>query len=413
MTKGDASDHKLRQLKERAIWTRVGSLILLVSATLSVLNVSAERLRQYLAANVEQDAVASFFLPQLIPALQLLIGTILWFWRPPPEHLRRLWGRIVCFEVLSKFELTVNLAVLSGVAALALLVKQPPWFLNVLLVLTGSIVLVILFPRSFIEPKKPASSSDQSRHDGAARVSPPEPMVSSAGPPGAGRPKGQGSGPQAQAARSDNLGVATVTLLMTEHEQLTASFLANEEMGERRVNIFIGVIAAVMTAVGFVAKGPGAEETLPKVAAGASAVLLAFGLVTLRRVIERNLVTTEYLDGLCRIRLFFARQEPNLRPVLPYPPDEDPIVRERKSGLRKGGHLQTVAVINCVLAALLMGTSIRSWNANSDHGWTIAFSLGALVLLWFLQMCWTDRHYKEGTAKRDRKRKESEAKWDQ
>lgn len=203
------------------------------------------------------------------------------------------------------------------------------------------------------------------------------------------------------------LGDRQVALLMAEYEHLGTSFLSNEDMGERRVNIFLGLIAAVSAALGL------AAEKVPltlvfRLAAAAATVLLLFGLVTLRRLMQRNLVTTDYLNGMRRIRAFFARAQPALARVLLYVPGEKPLKREREGwrwGLGKAGYLEVVAAANCLLVVVALGG--WSWAGDSGSWWWIV--LAALVA-WIAQLEWTGLTYR-AAARRRRERRGKALRW--
>jgi hypothetical protein len=213
-----------------------------------------------------------------------------------------------------------------------------------------------------------------------------------------------------------------IKLLMADYEHLTKSFHMNEEMGERRVNVFFGLIGAFTAALGLASDWFATDADLAGAAAVASFALLAFGVVTLRRLMERNLVTTSYLNGLRRIRAFFVWQEPELANVLPFVPRTTPHVRRRGTkrnrdgkkgeerwwGLGKAGYLESAAAANCFLAAAGVGAPLSQQTAV---WWWLTLAAVAAAATWLAQMSWARATYKSGTDKESIERREALEWW--
>lgn len=187
-------------------------------------------------------------------------------------------------------------------------------------------------------------------------------------------------------------------LVLAEFNHLATSFLANEDMGERRVNVLLGMVGAVAAGLGL------AEDRFPDDDAFAAAValagvaLLAFGLLTLRRLAERNLVTTSYLNGLRRIRSHYVRRDPRLTVVLPFPPPPEPIVRQEPKlfGIGKAGYVQTAAFANCLLIGVALGAA--AWTVAPPVA-AVAIALAGALAGWPAQMVAVRRRYR--AARRD------------
>ncbi len=213
-------------------------------------------------------------------------------------------------------------------------------------------------------------------------------------------------------ALPDRLDQPAVELLLTEYEHLGASLLANEETGEKRLTVFLTVVGASIAGLGLaadqLASQPGALVTAMLVA---SLALLVFGLVVLRRVMERNVVTTEYVNGLRLIRAFFVRQQPELLRLLPLPPGPHPQPREKKPwwGIGKAGFLETLGATNCILAAVAAGAG--AWLSRYPWPATLSLAVLAAAAAWALQMRWAQRTYAALTAKRAADRREVLAWW--
>jgi hypothetical protein len=225
-----------------------------------------------------------------------------------------------------------------------------------------------------------------------------------------------------------HLGDRQIQLLMSEYEHLTTAFHSNEEMGERRVNVFFGLIGAVYAAIGLAADQFHRDAGRAYAMTVASLALLAFGLVTLRRLMERNMATTSYLNGLRRIRAFFVRQQPELAEVLPFIPARDPLVRARGKGryegkrednrpameharwwgIGKAGYLETAAVANCLLAAVVIGAAL---SPTIPIGWMLTGALVGAGGTWLAQMTWTRETYAYGDERARRKRNDALEWW--
>lgn len=195
--------------------------------------------------------------------------------------------------------------------------------------------------------------------------------------------------------------------ILEEYKHLTDSFLRNEELGERRVNFFLTFTTTAIGAL-VAAREFFNDVEMKNFYIGFCAVLLAlllFGIVTLMRIIHRNLVTDKYLRGLARIRRYYAdvdKENPNILPYLPYKTFDDFPQRKKKGkdiySLGNGGLLETVALVNSIITAALLALFAfyrlewRDWNL-----W-LAPILG-FVFTWSLQFIHTKRSYDAGEPK--------------
>ena len=209
-------------------------------------------------------------------------------------------------------------------------------------------------------------------------------------------------------------------LMMAEYEDLVTSLRSNEELGERRLDVFLTVIAAVSAAIGLASSRFEDDQTaLVAVALVAASVLLIFGLMTLRRVMVRNVTTTLYRNGLRRIRAFYLQHQPDAAMLLPYPPSEKSLTRKRGALKRRkesaaenkrtswwtlgtGGLLETVAAINCGLAGLVVAASV--WLLGVALIISLLVAVVAALGIWIAQMYWADETYEklESKTKHDR-----------
>jgi putative (di)nucleoside polyphosphate hydrolase len=205
-------------------------------------------------------------------------------------------------------------------------------------------------------------------------------------------------------------------LIKAEYEDLVASLRSNEELGERRLDVLLTVIAAVTAALGLASGSfEGNQTTLVSVAMVAASLLLVFGLMTLRRVMVRNIATTNYMNGLRRIRAFFLKQNPDAAPLFTYPPQKKALKRKRESPkassredstrwwtLGNAGLLETVAAINCALTGLVVGGA--AWLVGAAVIASLVAGLVAAIGAWMAQMRWTDKTYESLRNRNDERR---------
>lgn len=136
--------------------------------------------------------------------------------------------------------------------------------------------------------------------------------------------------------------------VLAEFGHVTSSFLSNEEMGERRVVGFVTFIALLATAVGLVAENvPDADQDdTAWIAVAATVAALAFGLLTFRRILKRNVETTRLLTDAQKLRQTLAGSDPVAVAVIPFRG-----AKRREFKWTNGGLAETVAVLDSLLVA--------------------------------------------------------------
>jgi hypothetical protein len=196
-----------------------------------------------------------------------------------------------------------------------------------------------------------------------------------------------------------------VTFLLEEYKLITESMLRNEESGEKRAAFFMALAGAAGTALSFAFSGDHAllpKGRLPAVAAGAAAVLLILGLMTLRRMAERHIVTDRYLYALREIRRTFISHSvavamKNTFFYSTYETREER--KERKQSERrrrrmfsphKGGWMECVAAVNALLAgACLAGLFVPRYE---NWRWWILVAIVVAITAWMLQIYFTTKY---------------------
>ena len=185
--------------------------------------------------------------------------------------------------------------------------------------------------------------------------------------------------------------------MLAEFQNMHASRWKNEETGDRRVNFFLSVTAAVVAAsVALAAKSFGdmSASILLVFLLGVVGVLL-FGVFTLLRLVRRNKVTDKYDIAQDKIRAYFLAQDIQIEQYVEFQPKGkyDPFVnsKQRKFRLKRGGLVETVALLNSVIVTLLV--AVGSVSSNLD-AWMSMAAIVVGVLVFWIQKVAVDKLYR-------------------
>jgi len=189
----------------------------------------------------------------------------------------------------------------------------------------------------------------------------------------------------------------SVDFLLAEYRSHLDSFWRSEELGERRVNFFITLTTAVLAALAIREKGilvsGGKVDLIFFYGLG---VLLLFGVVTLARIIRRNLVSHEYLRAVGRIRRYFTDKDQQILRHLYYGPYDDRPQRQKEwhqiFSLGTGGLVETVALVNGLIVAALCALL-----ALPRSLWMGGLSgLVGFIAIWIVQFIYVKYRYDKG-----------------
>lgn len=182
--------------------------------------------------------------------------------------------------------------------------------------------------------------------------------------------------------------------LLAEYQAVQEAFQRNEEMGERRVNLlltFVGAVLAALTA-GFIGED---RKTAAAASIAGLAALLLFGLSTLARIIRRNLKSTEYLRAAAAIRAYFAQASPEVTSHLTFGTTPAKLWRRRVwcelFSLRVGGAADNVELVNGLVAAGLGGAVALYFTERV--GVLAPVIAGSFCAALFVQFVWVKRDY--------------------
>jgi ADP-ribose pyrophosphatase YjhB (NUDIX family) len=156
-------------------------------------------------------------------------------------------------------------------------------------------------------------------------------------------------------------------LLLADHCYFSQLFLRNEQIGETRVNWFIGIVTgATGGLVALITKDGFSAGMLRLIVIAALISLLVFGVVTLFRILQRNRTTDGFKRDLDNVRQVFRDHFDPEYVLMDYQPLGSPKKKPLKAkeigrppGARKfGGLAYTVAAINSLLAAALAASIV-------------------------------------------------------
>jgi hypothetical protein len=216
--------------------------------------------------------------------------------------------------------------------------------------------------------------------------------------------------------------------LLEEYKKESEALAASEGVGDTRVSQFMTIASSLIGALGianilvpalnnenlsaFTSSIPPESYFL---AVAGLLVLLAFGFVTLVRLIHRNFVTDEHKIRRDRIRKYYAENYPDIVKYMPYDPtdpDEKPKNRREKWvslwSLGTGGLVQTLALMNAIIFAtmwflvtIVVVKPIIGEKEWSFIVWIIALVVGGLafLVLWWRQFLYIHNKYDKNYTK--------------
>jgi hypothetical protein len=176
-------------------------------------------------------------------------------------------------------------------------------------------------------------------------------------------------------------------MLLKEYDSLSESIWRNEATGETRVNWFLGIVTfglggslKLISADGFARKGLSEFVALAGLLA-----LVAFGVVTLFRIVRRDKRTDAMIESLDEIRRIFRRHFDEKEILAEYQPFGRPVdklavgKRERRPF---GGLADLILTINSVLVGIFTG--IASFELADGHACCAAIAgISAAVAFFF------------------------------
>lgn len=183
---------------------------------------------------------------------------------------------------------------------------------------------------------------------------------------------------------------ARLQLLLAEYEHLSDSLKENEVMGERRLQFLFTLVTAAFGGIAALLQlGPRPAPPATVVMFAAFALLFLFGLVTLERIVKRNVATDGYINALNTLRRYVIQRggaDGYEKAFAFYGAAPKTHPKPRLFSLWPGGLAQGTAVINAVVAGAAFGLSASLAHLSSGcvFGGAATIGFAAWVTQWAL-----------------------------
>jgi hypothetical protein len=158
------------------------------------------------------------------------------------------------------------------------------------------------------------------------------------------------------------MGAEISEIMKIELKNHLEEFRRSEQLGESRLNIYLTIVTVILGGSGYLfytstKGGLDLQNLHPEdlwLLFFALLATLMFGILTLLRMVHRNLVSSQELRAANRIRWYFFEKEQDIlkKKYLEYWPCDDLPVREWK--WKNGGLVENVVLINAFLAAIIL-----------------------------------------------------------
>lgn len=112
-------------------------------------------------------------------------------------------------------------------------------------------------------------------------------------------------------------------ILLAEHERLSALFLYNSDLGEKRTAAYLTVVSLAGGGILGLSQLDTDQSTMLELSMAILAGIFLLGFVTFLRLVERRIRNTEYLRAINRIHAYFANHDASLEPYFSWPVHDD------------------------------------------------------------------------------------------
>jgi hypothetical protein len=187
-------------------------------------------------------------------------------------------------------------------------------------------------------------------------------------------------------------------IMQAELQNHLEEFRRSEQLGENRLTIYLTIVTAVLGGSGFLVYfqvQDGASKLTQidlRIIFLACLATLIFGVLTLLRMVHRNLISNEELRAANRIRMYFVERDRDILKYLQYTPNDDKPIREWK--WKNGGLVDTVVLLNALLVAIIMATIVALMSLNCRSDSFIAFSgISGFLAAWIIQILFVKNEY--------------------
>jgi len=190
--------------------------------------------------------------------------------------------------------------------------------------------------------------------------------------------------------RADPFVDPSTEAMLAEHERVSALYLYNSEIGEKRVSLYLTLIS-VGTAVFLGLAQFGIDRELVLWSATAYLAMVALvGTLTFERLVERRVRSTQYLRAINRIHCYFVNRDPELLQYYAWPANDNVPSFLGHTGVLSGLR-DVVALLNSLsTGAMLAAAGVAI--AGLVHLLVDVIIAGlAAVVVWFVQQGYENR----------------------
>ncbi len=176
----------------------------------------------------------------------------------------------------------------------------------------------------------------------------------------------------------------STAVMIAEHERLSALYLYNSDLGEKRISLYLTVVSAGAAVLVGVAQFRVEMSLLLWPGIGFLIAVVLIGFLTFYRLVERRMRATEYLRAINRIHSYFVEHDPSLERFFYWPPCDD-IPSFRGKGTALEALRDVVALLNSLFFGALV--AVTTFILLSEQYPQLDVVTGVLVAAgaWFLQ----------------------------
>lgn len=206
-----------------------------------------------------------------------------------------------------------------------------------------------------------------------------------------------------------------ISFMLAEYQNHLSEYQRLEQIGEQRVNLFIAIATLMLGGGAFALFKPFTEcqniteiqiDLLNYVLLIALLLTISLGLITLIRLINRNLSSYNHRRASGRIRNYFVTKvAPGIREYLYYEPYDDRPIRKKDwielFTLGGGGLIETVAIINSFFLSLCVLIIFRIHDYNLSESSALVLGILVFSLGWVSQFIFVKHKYRRGEPKKE------------
>lgn len=176
----------------------------------------------------------------------------------------------------------------------------------------------------------------------------------------------------------------STAVMIAEHERLSALYLYNSELGEKRISLYLTVVSAGAAVLVGVAQFRVEMSLLLWPGIGFLLAVLIIGVLTFYRLVERRVRATEYLRAINRIHSYFVQHDPSLAPFFYWPAcDDNPSFRGKGTALE--ALRDVVALLNSLFVGALVAVATFIVFSDRFAQLDVAAGIAVAAAAWFLQ----------------------------